>query len=134
MWVGYSLKKKIPDSQGFFDRPRQTPVQEVFELLKNYYVDPVNLDTLSDLAIQAMLEKLDPHTVYVPAEETQEANEDLQGNFEGIGVEYSILQDTVHVVRILPDGPSAKAGLQSGDKLLNVESTRVAGTGITTYI
>src|SRR6185436_14016896 len=82
-------------------------------------------------AIQAMLSKLDPHTIYIPAVYTTEANEDLKGNFEGIGVEYFIINDTVHAVNVLEGGPSDKAGLKTGDKFIKVGDSLVAGTGIT---
>ncbi len=131
MWAGYSLKKNIPDSQGFLQRPRRTSVQEVMDLLQRKYVDSVHADSLTDEAIEAMLQELDPHTVYIPAVYTEEANEDLKGNFEGIGVEFYIIDDTVNAVNVLTDGPSDKAGLKLGDKFLKVGDSLVAGNGIT---
>lgn len=131
MWVGYTLKKKIPDSQGFWEKPRNASVQEVVELLQKRYVDPVATDSLTETAIAGMLDNLDPHTVYIPAALTAAANEDIAGNFEGIGVEFFIIDDTVNAFRIIPGGPSEKAGLQTGDKFLKVGDSVVAGTGIT---
>ena len=66
---------------------------------------------------------LDPHSVYIPAHNLNEANEDLIGNFQGIGVEFNIFEDTVHVLYVIPGGPSDKAGLQIGDKLLKVDDS-----------
>lgn len=131
MWFGYKLSINIPKGQDFFSRNKKSNIQEVVDLLHNQYVDSINVDSLNQHAIYAMLEKLDPHTVYIPMDYTAEANEDLQGNFQGIGVEYMILKDTVHVVNVLKDGPSEKAGLKTGDRFLKVGDSVVAGNNIT---
>ena len=70
-----------------------------------------------------MMNELDPHSVYFPPVELKEANEDLAGNFEGIGVEFNVFDDTVNIVYVIPDGPSDKAGLQIGDKLIKVNDS-----------
>ncbi len=132
MWIGFRLRKNIPESQGFFSRNKTSSLQEVMNLLKTKYVDSVAADSLTEDAIQAMLVKLDPHTVYSPAVFTTEANEDLKGNFEGIGIEYYIIEDTIHAISVLEGGPSFKAGLQIGDKFIKVSDSVVAGTKITT--
>lgn len=131
MWIGFRLRKNIPETQGFFSNNKRSSLQEVMSLLRTKYVDSVNTDSLTEDAIQAMLSKLDPHTIYIPAVYTTEANEDLKGNFEGIGVEYFIINDTVHAVSVLEGGPSDKAGLKTGDKFIKVGDSIVAGTGIT---
>jgi carboxyl-terminal processing protease len=95
-------------------------------------VDNVNTDTLGNDAIQEMLTHLDPHSVFIPASDLQELNEDLEGNFKGIGVEFQIINDTVHVVNVLPKGPSDEAGLQIGDRFISVGDSVVAGKNITT--
>lgn len=131
MFIGFKLRKNIPEPQGFFSTNKRSSLQEVVTLLKTKYVDSVNIDSLTEDAIQAMITKLDPHTVYIPAVYTVEANEDLKGNFEGIGVEYLIIDDTVHTVNVLEGGPSDKAGVQIGDKFIKVGDSVVAGNGIT---
>src|ERR1700722_15304338 len=78
-----------------------------------------------------MLSHLDPHSSYIPAANLTEVNEDLQGNFEGIGVEFQIFDDTVNIMNVLAGGPSDKAGLKVGDKFIKVGSSVVAGNGIT---
>ncbi len=78
-----------------------------------------------------MLAHLDPHSYFIPAVDREEMNEDLQGNFEGIGVEFQILSDTVNVINVLAGGPSDKAGLQVGDQFIRVNDSLVAGNGIT---
>ena len=131
MLIGFRLRGNGNlSAAGFFKTRKQTPVQEVIDLINLKYVDKVGMDTLADAAIQGMLAHLDPHSVYIPAMDVSEINEDLQGNFEGIGVEYQIFDDTVNVVNILAGGPSDKAGLQVGDKFLRVGDSLVAGNGI----
>lgn len=131
MAAGYILRERLPYSQGFFETAKRSALQETMDLIKLNYVDPISIDSLEDDAIEAMLAHLDPHSVFIPAKYLQEVNEDLQGNFEGIGVEFQIIDDTVHVVNVLPGGPSAKAGLQPGDKFISVNDSIVAGKGIT---
>ena len=130
MVIGFKLRENTP-SNGFFRTAKKTPLQEVLELINSKYVDRVNTDTLGNDAIQEMLAHLDPHSVYIPATEVQELNEDLEGNFKGIGVEFQIINDSVHVVNVLPEGPSDEAGLAIGDRFLSVDDSAVAGNKIT---
>ena len=130
MFIGYRIKGNMPNTGIFFtERPR--PVQEVMDLIKKEYVDKENEDSLGDVAIQAMLAKLDPHSVYMPAEELEQVNEDIQGKFYGIGIEFNIFSDTINVLNVLPGGPSDKAGLQVGDKFLKAGDSVIAGVHIT---
>jgi len=133
MLIGFRLRGNGNLSPaGFFKTRKQTPVQEVIDLVNMKYVDKVGMDTLGDAAIQGMLAHLDPHSVYIPAVDLSEFNEDLQGNFEGIGIEFQIFDDTVNVVSVLAGGPSDRAGLQIGDKFTKVGDSAVAGNGINT--
>lgn len=127
MAIGSRLRQNIPFSRGLFEKASSSSVQEVIDLVNQRYVDKVNADTLADDAIQAMLTHLDPHSVYIPATYLDEVNEELQGNFEGIGVEFYIIDDTVNVTNVLAGGPSDKAGLQVGDQFLKVGDSTVAG-------
>ncbi len=113
--------------RNFFHTEKRRPIQEIMDLIENRYVDEVKIDSLADTAIQAILSRLDPHSVFIPAEELDEVNEDLAGKFFGIGVEYNIFDDTLNVTNVLKDGPSFKAGLITGDKLLKVNDSLVAG-------
>ena len=131
MITGYKLRERMPLTQGFFQNNQRSSLQETLDLIRLNYVDPVSTDSLTDDAIEAMLAHLDPHSVFIPARYLQEVNEDLQGNFEGIGVEFQIINDTVHVVNVFPGGPSADAGVMVGDKFLKVGDSAVAGNGIT---
>jgi len=111
--------------------------QEAFKFIKamewinNYYVDTVHEDKLVEEAIIEMLQELDPHSTYLSKEEVKEMNEPLQGNFEGIGVSFNILNDTIFIISTIPGGPSEKVGIQAGDKIIKIEKENVAGTGIT---
>jgi carboxyl-terminal processing protease len=111
-----------------------TGTTDKFATLMNYiemmYVDSVNAEQLTEMAIVHMLEKLDPHSVYISKEEVQAANEPLQGSFDGIGVQFQIFKDTILVVEPIPGGPSEKLGIQSGDKIVTIDGEMVAGIGI----
>jgi carboxyl-terminal processing protease len=131
MGIGYTLRERIPAQHGLFQAAKRSSVQEVMDLIRMKYVDTVNIDSLSGDAINAMLAHLDPHSVFIPAINLRDINEDLQGNFQGIGVEFQIISDTVHVASVLPDGPSDKAGLRTGDRFIKVGDSVVAGTHIT---
>ena len=113
MYVGYYMRDNMP-GKNFFSREKRRPIQEIMDLVQSKYVDEVSLDSVADAGIQAMLNKLDPHSVFIPAEDLQEINEDIDGKFFGIGVEFTIINDTLNVVNVLKDGPSQKAGVEVG--------------------
>jgi len=127
MFLGYKMRDNMPGKSFFFSEKRR-PIQEIMDLIKNRYVDDVKIDSLADTAIQAMLNKLDPHSVFIPAEELQQVNEDLAGKFFGIGIEFNIFDDTLNVINVLKDGPGYKAGLLTGDKFIKVGDSLIAGT------
>jgi len=106
-------------------------MREVLSLIKNEYVDTANTELLVEDAIGHMLGKLDPHSSYISAKDIVEANEDLKGNFEGIGIEFNIFHDTLVVVSALSGGPSESVGLRSGDKIVKVNDKNIAGIGLT---
>lgn len=131
IFIGYKLHGNLPAGNPLFGGGRQDVLREAMGLIRGRYVDNVNPDTLGHAAIERVLELLDPHSVFIPARELDEVNEDLAGRFQGIGVEFNIYDDTVHILTILPDGPSEKAGLRPGDRILKVGDSIVAGRGIT---
>jgi len=104
---------------------------EVFNKMMNHYVDSVDGEDMVDEAIVHMLEALDPHSVYIPADEVLAMNEPLKGNFDGIGVRFQMLRDTLLVVNPIPGGPSEKLGIMAGDKMIAVEGESIAGVKIT---
>ena len=105
--------------------------RDVLTQIQTEYVDTVNTASLVDDAIHHMLNKLDPHSAYIPASDRIAANEDLRGNFDGIGVEFNIFHDTIVVVSALSGGPSEALGIQSGDKIVKVDNKNLAGVGVT---
>ena len=106
---------------------------EVLNYITHEYVDSVGEKTLTESAINGMIQKLDPHSFYIPAEELQAVNEPLEGNFDGIGVEFHIQEDTIMVVSPISGGPSEALGIQSGDRIVKIEGESVAGKGITNH-
>jgi carboxyl-terminal processing protease len=106
--------------------------KEVLSYVDRDYVDTVNPEELSDFAIKRMLEKLDPHSVYLPAKEQQQAAAFLQSDYDGVGVEFNLFRDTVTVVAPLSGGPAEQAGLQPGDRLLAIDGQSISGQHLTT--
>ena len=95
--------------------------------IKNFYVDSVNEQKLTEDAIRGMLEKLDPHSTYTDAKETKAMNEPLQGDFEGIGVQFNMIGDTLVVIQPVVNGPSEKVGILAGDRIVTVNDSVIAG-------
>ena len=93
------------------------------------YVDEVNKDELVDAAIVSMLEQLDPHSIYIPKEELEEVNEPLKGNFEGVGIQFNIVRDTIYVVDAIAGGPSERLGIRAGDRIVTIDDEVTAGVG-----
>jgi carboxyl-terminal processing protease len=100
-------------------------------LIDAFYVDTVNLDLLTEKAIIEVLRSLDPHSSYISAKDVKEMNEPLNGNFEGIGIQFNILHDSIIVVEPLANGPSEKVGLRAGDRIVLINNEKVAGIKIT---
>lgn len=95
------------------------------------YVEDTDMESLVETAIVNMLEEMDPHSVYIPAEELKAADEPLNGNFEGVGIQFNIFRDTIMVVSPISGGPSEKLGIMAGDRIVTVDGEVVAGTGVT---
>ena len=95
--------------------------------ITNFYVDSVNEQKLAEDAIRGMLEKLDPHSTYTDAKETKAMNEPLQGDFEGIGVQFNMIEDTLVVIQPVVNGPSQKVGILAGDRIISVNDSTIAG-------
>jgi len=91
------------------------------------YVDDVDKQKLVDAAIVSMLEELDPHSIYIPKEDLEEVNEPLKGNFEGVGIQFNIVRDTIYVVDAISGGPSERIGIRAGDRILKIDTETVAG-------
>ena len=105
----------------------QARVDEVMRLIDGNYTEAPDMDKLGETAIKAMLKALDPHSVYIAAKDVDRANENLQGNFEGVGISFQIASDTVVVQSVIAGGPSEKVGVEIGDKLLSIDGINATG-------
>ncbi len=102
-------------------------IMQTCMLVEHKFVDSISMDSLSELVIPLLMKELDPHSVYIPAHEMQQVNEPLEGEFDGIGVTFNAATDTVIVLSVIPNGPSAKAGIVAGDRIIEINDTIVAG-------
>ncbi|MFA0961438.1 S41 family peptidase [Roseivirga sp. BDSF3-8] len=107
-------------------------LRQVLTAIERDYVDETESDELVEAAINSVLEKLDPHSVYINAEDLELTKSQLEGEFEGIGIEFNLVEDTIFVVATLPGGPSEKVGILPGDKIVTVEDDTIAGAGLST--
>lgn len=128
--LGSFLPRKSDIPQRFGIRSKSDKISIMLDRIESDYVDPVRTEELVESAIPAILKKLDPHSVYFPARDLKRANESIEGNFEGIGISFNMLTDTILIISTIPGGPSEKLGLQAGDKILYVNDSLVAGKGI----
>ncbi len=112
-----------------FNRPNK--ISTILSLIDKDYVDSVNTNQIVEKTIPELLKNLDPHTTYIPAKDMQEVQEELQGNFSGIGVQFSIQEDTVRVVEVISGGPSSKVGILPGDRIVSVNDSVIAGVKVT---
>lgn len=103
----------------------------IMNLIEENYVDSVDPKKIVEAAIPEMLKQLDPHTVYIPAKDMQEVSEEMSGNFSGIGVQFSIQNDTIMVIDVVSGGPSQKLGIRAGDRIVKVNDTLMAGVKVT---
>ena len=102
----------------------------VLDYIDQFYVDDVDKNELAEVAIKSMLKELDPHSVYISKEEVEQMNEPLVGNFEGVGIQFNILNDTILVVATIAGGPSEKVGVLAGDRIVIIDGEKVVGIGI----
>ena len=119
-----SQLKQLISRTGLMTRNK---IMQTCMLVEHQYVDSISMDSLSELVIPLMMKELDPHSVYIPAREMQAMNEPLEAQFDGIGVVFNAATDTVIVLNVVPNGPSAKAGIVAGDRIIEVNDTVVAG-------
>src|SRR5512139_1547148 len=101
--------------------------KDVLSITKKYYVEDVDSQKLTEAAIGGVLDKLDPHSVYISAAQLARVNEEFQGAFEGIGIEYQVLNDTLLVVSPIAGGPSEGVGIQGGDKIVRINDSSAIG-------
>lgn len=128
--IGNRLTRNSGANQPSFSMSGFNKMDAVIELIKNSYVDSVSTDSLVEKAIPLLLKGLDPHTSYIPPKEMVGVEEEMRGNFGGIGVQFSIQNDTVMVVDVISGGPSSKLGILPGDRIVTVNDTLLAGAGL----
>jgi carboxyl-terminal processing protease len=134
IWLGYFLSVKIGSSNGKNQNQQistNEKINSLLEFIDYQYVDTINKSDLVEKTVTAMLQSLDPHSSYIPAAEFDVSNETLEGNFDGIGVEFNIIRDTIRVINPIEDGPSEKVGIRAGDKLIKVGVENLTGEKIT---
>ena len=134
MYIGYNYKNNqyrnfIQKHTGLFNDGN--PLNQSIDLINQFYVDSINLNGKYDDAIDYIVRQLDPHSYYIPPKDMLSVKEDLNGSFEGIGIEFFVVRDTIQVVTPIPGGPSEQLGIMSGDQIVKVNDTLVAGVGIT---
>lgn len=131
MFLGYKFLKdqgfKVERAAPYVADNNAQKVEDIIHIINKNYVDDVKTDSLKHLPIDSLLHQLDPHSIYLPAKKASEFASNLEGNFEGIGVEYYILNDTLLVTNVLKDGPAFMAGLKQGDKILKVDTAQISG-------
>ncbi|MDR2979099.1 MAG: S41 family peptidase [Bacteroidales bacterium] len=127
IWIAYMF---IPSSSNRNTSQQIDKFNEIMRYVNLYYIDTVDNDKLFETAINSMLHSLDPHSAYANAEEQKALQEQLDGAFEGIGIQFNIVNDTVVVVQVITGGPSEKVGLRTGDRIVTVDGEDFAGIGI----
>jgi len=130
--IGMRLTTKNENSSLFSIGSNTTKFEEILHFVSSNYVDSINVTKVSDQSYVDLLKQLDPHSSYIPASELQGVNEVLEGNFEGVGIEFYVVNDTIMVLNAIPGGPSQTVGIQSADKIIKIQDTLVAGVKITT--
>jgi carboxyl-terminal processing protease len=134
IWLGGKLSfvRNDKSENALFVKPsHQDKITELINYVQQDYVDSVSREELTDYAIEGVLDKLDPHSSYIPAKDFTEVEDQLNSNFEGIGIQFRVEKDTILVIQTIPGGPSEKAGLRAGDRIVKINDSLVAGIGIT---
>lgn len=107
-------------------------LSNLLHIIDDQYVDSVNIDELVEKAMPEILAELDPHSVYISAKDVQMATDDLKGSFSGVGIEFTIREDTIHIQNVIKDGPADKAGILAGDKIVSIDNRPFVGKSVTT--
>jgi len=127
--LGFVINSITAGKQGVLNRGYDK-IEDILNYVDQKYADTINRDQLLDKSIEKILSNLDPHSVYIPATDVSEVNEGLEGNFEGVGIEFFIVQDTITVVTAISGGPSELVGIKAGDRIIKINDSIVAGIKI----
>lgn len=128
--IGYIVSINNTGKQSLLKQTEYDKIQNILDFAQIYYVDSVDREALVEETIEKLLSNLDPHSYYISAKDLKAVNEDLQGNFEGIGVEFSIINDTILIITPISGGPSEELGILAGDKIIAIDDSTVAGVGV----
>ena len=129
--VAFILFKRLQPKSHFAIPSNYGKIGEVMDYIQNYYFDTIDNEKLIETTLATLLESLDPHSAYATAEENKRLTESLDGAFEGVGVQFNIMNDTIMVVQVVSGGPSERAGIRAGDRIVSVNDSTIAGNGIT---
>ncbi len=128
--VGNLLKQNSQSGVTGFQASNANKISTVLDLIQHDYVDTVNEKSIIEKTIPEILENLDPHTTYIPASDMEDVEEEMTGKFSGIGVQFSIMEDTVRVIEVISGGPSSKVGIMPGDRIVRVNDSIIAGVNV----
>lgn len=133
--IGNALNNKanaqrvIINGNQFYSVP-DSKVEQLLNLMQNQYVDALNMDSITDEVMTDLVKRLDPHSAYIPKKDLELVNSELSGSFSGIGVQFTIQNDTIHIVAVISGGPSEGVGVLAGDKIVSVNDSNFTGKGV----
>jgi len=131
IFIGYILNQNGSNSFAFSPLDKQNKINEVLKLIQNDYVDTINEQELIETSLNGILHNLDPHSIYIPAKNFNKIEDEMLGNFDGIGVQYRIIDDSIVVIMPISGGPSAKKGIRAGDRIIGVDRDDITKEKIT---
>ncbi len=128
--IGNLLNRNSQTGFSGLNSNNSNKISEILQYIKQGYVDSVNTASIIEKTIPEVLKNLDPHTTYIPVSDMQEVKEEMTGKFSGIGVQFSIMEDTVRVIEVISGGPSSKVGIMPGDRIIKVNDSIIAGVKV----
>ncbi len=132
--IGNAVEKRSSNNSSYYSSflfPKENKIEKMIQLLQYAYVDPIDVDSITDEVLTEIVRQLDPHSTYIPREELEEVNSELTGSFSGIGIQFSIQNDTVYIISVISGGPSEGIGVLAGDKILYVDDSVFYGKKMT---
>ena len=126
----FSIRPGSNSGSGFSLTPKGSKVSSALQYILNEYVDTVSIGNLNEAVMPALVDNLDPHSIYIPATDFHRFSEPLIGNFSGIGVSFNMTDDTVAIINTIPNGPSEMVGIMAGDRIIMVDDSVVAGVNM----
>ena len=125
VFVGGKLNFSDTSDRVFASNSKKDKLNRLIDYIDYEYVEEVNTDSIVDITVNGILSNLDPHSVYIPKESMQKVQENMQGDFVGVGISFYPYKDTITVIRSLKDGPSEKAGIKGGDRIIKIDGDSV---------